>query len=192
MSDQRRTGPKGSGADVRKKLLEAGCAIYEERGLDGAALREVADRAGVNQAMVRYYFSDKMGFETALLDEGFDRLFEALPDSGDFTAKFQAATSALNSMAWLPLLMLRTVYVDDRLRQHFMATHAPKMVSLLASGLDHNSPFHLLSALSLLVFPHLARPIAGPVLGVTFDDKFAGEFAEHVGGLLNEQGQNNV
>lgn len=78
MVDERKLDPKGIGADVKRKLLQAGHAVYTERGLDGVSLREVAARAGVNQAMVRYYFKDKQGFEMAMLDDGVETLLSGL------------------------------------------------------------------------------------------------------------------
>jgi TetR/AcrR family transcriptional regulator len=184
-----RTGPRGAGSDVRAALIAAGCTLYEERGLDGVALREVADRAGVNQAMVRYYFKDKMGFEQALLDEGFDQIMAALPTSGNFEASFHAALTALNILPWLPFLMMRTVYVNASLRDHFIAKHAPRMATIFGSGVGKHSEFAALSALSLLIFPILARPVVGPVFSIEFDDAHSRAYASYVAELLTPKGE---
>jgi len=187
MKEASRAGPKGSGADVRAALIKAGCALYEERGLEGISLRDVADRAGVNQAMVRYYFTDKNGFEAALLQEGFDRLMGALPDDDDLESLLRSAIGAINVMPWMPLLVMRTIYINDTLRQTFIENNLPRLLPRFSRALNSEAPLTILSAVSMLIFPQLARRAIGPVLNIAYDDAFARDYAAHVSSLLKSQ-----
>lgn len=187
MKTPNRAGPKGTGADVRAALLSAGCALYEERGLEGISLRDVADRAGVNQAMVRYYFTDKKGFEAAMLDTGFNQVIAALPDEDDFEKLFAAAINAMIAMPWMPLLVMRTIYINDTLRQTFMENYAPRLLNRLGRVLNTDASLTILSTASMLIFPQLARRVIGPMLNLTYDDEFARTYAAHVSGLLKQQ-----
>ena len=45
--------------DSRKKIINAGIKIFSERGKHGAHLDEIAALAGINKAMVYYYYSNK-------------------------------------------------------------------------------------------------------------------------------------
>jgi AcrR family transcriptional regulator len=45
--------------DPRHRLLEAAGEIFAERGFEGATVRRIIERAGVNIAGVNYYFRDK-------------------------------------------------------------------------------------------------------------------------------------
>jgi AcrR family transcriptional regulator len=45
--------------DPRRRLLEAAGQIFAEKGFEGATVREIKDRAGVNIAAVNYYFQSK-------------------------------------------------------------------------------------------------------------------------------------
>ena len=48
-----------SSEDPRRRLLEAAGPIFAEKGLKGATVRRICERAGVNIAAVNYYFRDK-------------------------------------------------------------------------------------------------------------------------------------
>jgi AcrR family transcriptional regulator len=45
--------------DTRRKLLIAAADVFSERGYEGATVREICRRAGVNLALVNYHFGDK-------------------------------------------------------------------------------------------------------------------------------------
>jgi AcrR family transcriptional regulator len=45
--------------DPRELLLNAAGAVFAEKGLDGATVREICGEAGLNIAAVNYYFRDK-------------------------------------------------------------------------------------------------------------------------------------
>ncbi|MGI9326606.1 MAG: TetR/AcrR family transcriptional regulator [Pseudomonadales bacterium] len=184
MPETQRVGPKGTATDVRQALIEAGCQMYAEHGLQGVSLREVADRAGVNQAMVRYYFKDKNGFELAMLDSGAQRLIAALPEDADFESTFRAAVSTLNGMPWFPILVMRTVHIGDSLREYFMSTYVPTIMARLGRHVAGDSKFGFLSVLSLLVMPQITRQMVNEILGIQFDDEFAASYATHVNRLV--------
>ena len=49
-------------------ILSAARAIFTEKGMAGARMQEIADRAGINKAMLHYYFRSK--------EKLFDRVFQ--------------------------------------------------------------------------------------------------------------------
>jgi AcrR family transcriptional regulator len=65
---RRRRGRRPGGADTRGALLAAARAEFAERGFDGATVRVIADRAGVDPAMVNHWFGSKEALFTAALD----------------------------------------------------------------------------------------------------------------------------
>src|SRR5262245_60233606 len=64
----RRRGRRPGGADTRAQLLDAARAEFAEKGFDGATVRAIADRAGVDPAMVNHWFGGKDALFTATLD----------------------------------------------------------------------------------------------------------------------------
>ena len=64
----RRRGRRAGGVDTRAALLDAARAEFAERGYDGATVRVIAERAGVDPAMVNHWFGGKETLFTAALD----------------------------------------------------------------------------------------------------------------------------
>jgi AcrR family transcriptional regulator len=68
---ERRPGrPRGrrpGGADTRAELLAAARVEFAERGYEGATVRRIAERAGVDAAMVNHWFGGKEGLFVASL-----------------------------------------------------------------------------------------------------------------------------
>jgi AcrR family transcriptional regulator len=53
----------------RQALLEAADALFDERGYDGATVREIGERAGVDAALIARYFGSKEGLYLATLQQ---------------------------------------------------------------------------------------------------------------------------
>jgi AcrR family transcriptional regulator len=53
--------------DTRAKLLQAAKEVFSEQGFYGATIREICQKAGVNIALVNYYFGDKQELYTEVL-----------------------------------------------------------------------------------------------------------------------------
>ncbi|WP_084642159.1 TetR family transcriptional regulator [Amycolatopsis balhimycina] len=82
----RRRGRRPAGQDTRTALIEAARAVFAENGYDGATVRAIATRAGVDAAMVNHWFGGKEGlFAKAVLQLPFDplELQSALRDGPD-------------------------------------------------------------------------------------------------------------
>lgn len=62
----RRPGPETTRADILRAAVE----LFAERGYEGASLRAITDRAGVDVSMVAHFFGDKRGlFEQAVINQ---------------------------------------------------------------------------------------------------------------------------
>lgn len=64
-------GRRPAGSDTRGDIVAAARAELAQRGYDGASVRSVARRAGVDPALVRHYFEDKAElFAAAMVPTG--------------------------------------------------------------------------------------------------------------------------
>jgi TetR/AcrR family transcriptional regulator len=54
--------------EVKQKILVAAEELFAEKGFASTSIREIASRAGVNSAMIYYYFEDKQGLYRNIID----------------------------------------------------------------------------------------------------------------------------
>jgi AcrR family transcriptional regulator len=55
----RRRGPRSDGGQAREQILDAARGRFAAQGYDAATMRAIADDAGVDVALVSYYFGSK-------------------------------------------------------------------------------------------------------------------------------------
>lgn len=63
-----RTGRRRGSSDTRERILRAARESFGERGFDGASIRDVAGRAGVDPALVHHYFGSKQQLFVAAME----------------------------------------------------------------------------------------------------------------------------
>jgi AcrR family transcriptional regulator len=71
------------GPDPKKRILEAAIDLFSQKGFAAVGVREIAAEAGVNIAMISYYYDGKTGILKEILEEFFNRymqVFEGIDD----------------------------------------------------------------------------------------------------------------
>ena len=74
---------KREGTDPKKRILESAISLFSQKGFAAVGVREIAADAGVNIAMISYYFVGKVGILKEILEEFFSRymkVFEGIDD----------------------------------------------------------------------------------------------------------------
>jgi AcrR family transcriptional regulator len=78
----------------RKKILDASSAVFAEDGFAGARVDAIAQRAGVNKAMLYYHVGDKRALYGEVLNRNFGRIEKALeegmPNEGSASDRLRA------------------------------------------------------------------------------------------------------
>jgi AcrR family transcriptional regulator len=59
---------------TRERILVAALQVFAERGFDGARTRDIADRAGANLGLIKYYFDTKEQLWRAAVSRAFAEL----------------------------------------------------------------------------------------------------------------------
>lgn len=78
----------------RAAILTAARGVFAQKGFEGTSTREVAEAAGVNNAMIYYHFSDKRELYRAVLLDSFsalERIWESEIFKSDATVREQIA-----------------------------------------------------------------------------------------------------
>ncbi|MHB2154700.1 TetR/AcrR family transcriptional regulator [Calditrichota bacterium GD2] len=64
-----------------EQILQVAMQVFVEKGWHGARMQEIADRAGVNKAMLHYYFRNKERLYSAVLEKLFLKFVNSIGDS---------------------------------------------------------------------------------------------------------------
>lgn len=84
---RRRRGRRSGGEDTRAALLASAREVFAEQGYQGATVRGIAARAGVDAAMVNHWFGGKQGLFVAAINAPaevphiIDQILEGDPDT---------------------------------------------------------------------------------------------------------------
>lgn len=73
--------PKIDDPEAKAKILLAAEELFAARGYAGAGIRDIATGAGVNGAMIHYYFGNKEGLYHAIIDSAAARVQQMLVEA---------------------------------------------------------------------------------------------------------------
>ncbi len=170
---------KRKDSNTEQKIVLAAQKIFMQRGYDGARMQEIADEAGINKAMLHYYFDNKdklfeMVFATAytiiapnlsfLTDDSvplINRIENFVNHYTDVLMQQpQVASFVVNELNRNPekvMQFLRSLVTDSAHAQAFMRS-VEKEGKKTAVGTLH--PIHLLMHIvSLCYFPFVGKPL---------------------------------
>lgn len=93
-----------TGVDARDRLLRAAERLFAEKGYAATAVHEITSEAGVNRALLYYYFRDKHSLYAAVIDEGvaaFTRMLdEVLSTPGSYSDRMAAFVRGYLQLLW--------------------------------------------------------------------------------------------
>ena len=183
--------------DTEAKILEAARSVFIRRGTAGARMQEIAAEAGVNQALLHYYFRSKDQLSAAVFGQLASRLFPAvlqvLSSEASLDAKIEQIVGVYHeNLTRNPFL---PGYVLSELHHH------PERIETVIAKIGGGDPRQALAPVflrlneqikaevqagrmrpitarefvvnlvSLCIFPFAARPMLSMMLGLD-DDAF--------------------
>lgn len=176
--------------NTEERILAAAQKIFLKEGMAGARMQDIADEAGINKAMLHYYFRNKEKlFEqifTELSQHFFPKLvmiFESDENVFQKIEKFVAEyIDQMRETPYLPIFVLNEVKRQpETFIKKMMGNKKPSVKKFFTSveaeiekGIIKpiNPAQLLLNIISLCIFPFVARPIFQTVANVdrsTFD-----------------------
>src|SRR5262245_18424735 len=118
---RRRPGRARDAAGTRDALLAAGADLFAERGHEGVRIWAIAQRAGVNKAMISYHFGGKRRLYLAIMRATFSEIVarvEQLADSArpapDLLRELIAVMADVGARHHVFVMTLREVLAGGR------------------------------------------------------------------------------
>lgn len=174
---------KATEQGTEEKVLAAARKVFMTKGMAGARMQDIADEAGINKAMLHYYFRDKDKlFETIFTVEAqkffpkINIIFQADMPLFEKIEKFVA--EYIDEMLKNPMLPWFVMNEINRNPEQFISkvwgkTNMPRPMALLEQiekevkkgNIKKVHPLHLLmNILSMTIFPFIAQPMMSKVL----------------------------
>ena len=66
---------EGKEKDTEKLILDAAMRVFTQRGFDGARTEDIAKEAGINRALLHYYYRDKQTMFDMIFEVRFKEFF---------------------------------------------------------------------------------------------------------------------
>jgi AcrR family transcriptional regulator len=188
--------------ETEQKILDAARTVFIRQGTSGARMQEIAQEAGVNQALLHYYFRSKERLAQAVFQQMASRLFPAL---------IQTLASDVSLDDKIDRLV--SIYLDNLSKNPFLPGyliselhHHPERIDQLLSLTGAGTPAQVMPAIlarlgaqidaavaagtmrpiapqqfavniiSLCIFPFAARPLISAVFAM--DDADFARFIE--------------
>jgi len=183
---------RSSGKDPEEAILDAAHAVFVRRGTAGARMQEVADEAGVNKAMLHYYFRNKERLAEAVFRRAAKRLLPPVltimgsdaPLEEKVERVVEHELTILSESPYLPAYLLSEMHHHpERLERLVTATMSgvspsqlvPPILEKLGRQIEEGvaegrlrpiTPEQfVINLVGLCVFPFAARPLLRLVLG---------------------------
>lgn len=178
--------------DTEARILAAARVVFTRAGTAGARMQDIAREAGVNQALLHYYFRTKQALADRVLREAAGKILAALPQTLRADASLEDALSGF--VRSYITTMRQTPFLPPYLAAE--AHHNPARVLAIFAAVTGRSPEQgpppvlavaqqmidarvaagemrpiraeqlVINVMSLLAFPFVARSILGGVLAM--------------------------
>jgi AcrR family transcriptional regulator len=169
-------------------ILEAAHAVFLEKGLAGARMQEIADRAGINKALLHYYFRSKEKLSALIIDRAISvilpRVMAVLDTDVELFDKIRLVVdhylTFVSRNSFLPLFIVNEVNRNPQFffravveKERRTSTNSVGQVEeAVAQGRIHpiSSAQLFMNVMSLVIFPFLGKPIIQVGLGLSDED----------------------
>src|SRR6185436_18377274 len=196
----RRRRPAAPDGDTEQRILDAAHAVFVRRGTAGTRMQEVAAEAGVNQALLHYYFRNKEQLAQAAFERAAKGFMPAvvgvIASGGDLEDKVRRIVDLeLEHLARAPYLpgyiIGEVTHHPERAAQLIAAVTGlapqelgPRVLGALRRQIEQRveagkmrpiaPESFIVNLMALCIFPFAVRPMIQAMLGL--DDRRFGQF----------------
>ncbi len=175
------TSPNDS---TEQKIFDAAHEVFMQKGMDGAKMQEIADRAGINKALLHYYYRSKEKLyemvARAIIGRAVPVIREFLETDFPLEEKMRRFVNfyidVISRNPYVPIFVISEMNKHpDRFIEHILPKDLPKPdfffwqieTEIAAGRIRPIKPQHLLvNMVSLCIFPFVAKPMMRIVIGI--------------------------
>lgn len=167
---------KNKDTSTEQRIFDAAMEIFIVHGFEGSRMQEIADKAGINKALLHYYFRSKDQLFEAVFTKVASRIFPVvrelitadMPLVNKLGMFVDVYISSLSQNPFLPSFVIHELNNHpDRIAsiiggQGFDLTYLKKQVKKEAEEgrIRPVDPEHLLiNIVAMLIFPFVAKPV---------------------------------
>ncbi len=168
--------------NTEEKILDAAKHVFQSKGMDGARMQEIADKAGINKAMLHYYYRSKQKLFEAVFKNAFAimapkliKIFDGEEPFFELITHFvNDYISFISKHTYIPIFIIQELNRNPEMIKEVIAEKFGKVANSLESKIEklvENGEVRKISAqqliihiISLCVFPFLARPLLSEIL----------------------------
>lgn len=196
--ESRRAGRPAEKLEARENLINAARDMFTVLSYDKVSTRMLAERAGVNVAMIRYYFGNKAGLFEAMVRETIEPIkrqvnqFAADANQKELKDIMRAYYANMSAVPMFPRLIFQTMQMPPSASQRQLLENVlmdmlrPLQDALFNSGAweqlvraDMDPKLCKVSFLSLMIFPFIAPQSLYDLHGVERSREFLEALLEH-------------
>ncbi|MCX6245003.1 MAG: TetR/AcrR family transcriptional regulator [Bacteroidetes bacterium] len=178
---------------TEEKILEAAKKIFHRKGYDGTRMQEIADEAGINKALLHYYFRTKENLFNAVFQDAFKDIFSRLfltvgsddPLEEKLGKMINEYIGFLQKNSFIPGFILSEINQNpDKIIDVFHSVPVQPLFlyeklrdSMRDARIENVDPRDLfINVLSMCIFPVVAKPLLKVIFN--FSEKEYDEFIE--------------
>lgn len=162
--------------NTEEKILQAAQTVFVKKGLDGSRMQEIADEAGINKALLHYYFRTKQKLFEAIFKKVFGQIFpnikafiqSELPIEEKLGLFIEKYIELLINNPFLPSFILKEIHRDPEFLALIIKSQGlnPEEIFIMlekemeAGNIRKMDPRELMiNILGLSIFPFAAKPL---------------------------------
>lgn len=195
---KRRVGRPNQKTDAREKLISSARDLFIIMAYDKVSIRLIGQKAGVDSALIRYYFGRKEGLFETMLRETLEPMKQQMERLGrdsnqaNFIDIMRTYYKQMLEVPQFPRLLAQVMHMPEsgmqrQLMEKVISDIAKPMQSvifdkLLANGVikaDMDPHLCRVSYLSLMIFPFIAPPSMLAIHGIELNEAFLEQLLEH-------------
>jgi len=175
--------------DTEERIIEAAKDVFMKKGMDGARMQEIADKAGINKALLHYYFRNKNILFAKIFGFAFSKLLSKIKEIDIFNKSLFELIELLCynynhfliKHPYIVNFIFQEVHRDPQsLAGHIKSTGIDfrKFRKLIKNEVEAGLINHIdaedliLNVISINIFPYIGRPLLQKVIFKDDDNAF--------------------